>query len=229
MLINTVLPTPDANDGVLTRNPERVGNRRWGTKVFLSGTEQPIEVIIPGSQFDLTLLSSQGRVFYASDADQNDVVIGQTSFANTTPTFLLSVPANTTAIPMMMSLSQTGTVAGADIDVLMEFDDVDRWASGGTTETKLASRTDNPLGGGLCTLRTGATASSGYGLRVAGWHVAADVSPAEGVINEIFWTPTGALDFLVGPASWAIYTYAGTTGPTWLWTFKWAELPTSEL
>ena len=42
-LINTVLPTPDANDGVLTRNPERVGNRRWGTKVFLSGTEQVVE------------------------------------------------------------------------------------------------------------------------------------------------------------------------------------------
>ena len=50
-LINTVLPTPDANDGVLTRNPERVGNRRWGTKVFLSGTEQVLEVAQRASRF----------------------------------------------------------------------------------------------------------------------------------------------------------------------------------
>ncbi len=38
-------------------------------------------------------LAIEGRFFYASDADQNDYVTGQTSFANTTPTFLLENPA----------------------------------------------------------------------------------------------------------------------------------------
>lgn len=42
-LINTTEPSPDANDGVLTRNPERVGNRRWGQKMFLSGQERVLE------------------------------------------------------------------------------------------------------------------------------------------------------------------------------------------
>lgn len=39
-LINTAGTPVDANDGVLVKNPERIGNRRWGTKMFLSGQEQ---------------------------------------------------------------------------------------------------------------------------------------------------------------------------------------------
>ena len=43
VLINTAGDPPDANDGVLVRNPERVGNRRWGQKMFLSGQERVLE------------------------------------------------------------------------------------------------------------------------------------------------------------------------------------------
>jgi len=42
-LINTTGDPPDANDGALVRNPERVGNRRWGQKMFLSGQERVLE------------------------------------------------------------------------------------------------------------------------------------------------------------------------------------------
>jgi hypothetical protein len=176
----------------------------------------------------ISALAAQGRVFYASDADQNDLVTGQTSFAATTPTFLLSVPSGTTAIPLAVSLSQTGTVAGGDIDVILEIDNADRYSSSGTEETVLCARTTGGFSN-LCKLYSGATASAGYGARIMGLRMAADVSHAEGAIHEALWTPTGSLDFLVGPASMLVYTYAGTTGPTWFWTVKWAEFPTTEL
>ena len=181
-----------------------------------------------------SLLALDGLVFRAADADQNDVVTGQTSFVATTPTFLLDIPAGTTVIPLGVNLNQTGTVAGAAIDIIMEFDDADRYASGGTAETILPARTLGPNGAptaatSLCTFYTGATAEAGYGIRVDGVTVGQDVSSAEGVINEYVWTPSGGYDFLVGPASWLVYTYAGTTGPTWFWTFKWGEILTVNL
>lgn len=217
----------DANDGRAVENPTRVGNLTYGQRVLVSGTERPIAISFPGEKFSPSLLASQGRVFYASDADQNDLLTGQTSFANTTPTLALDVPAGTTAIPLMMSLVQGGTVAGAVVTVVIEFDDTTRITSG-TAETVFCSR-PRAQQQQECTLRSTVTADAGYGVRVAGWQVGADVEPAEGAVQEILWTPTGSLDFLDGPASWLIYTYAGTTGPSWFWTLKWAEIPTAEL
>lgn len=173
--------------------------------------------------------AAEGRIFYASDADQNDLVTGQTSFAATTPTFQLDVPDGTTAIPLLLSLHQTGSVAGATIDVIMEIDNAVRYSTGGTAETKLAARTDAPITS-LCTLRSGATAAAGYGVRIFGITVGQDVSSAEGAVNEIIWTPPGdQLDYIVGPGAWNIYTYAGATGPTWFWTVKWMEIPSGWL
>ena len=204
-----------------------IGNKDDGQFVHLTGSVDPLRVQYTGDKYSPSELARQGRVFYASDADQNDAVTGQTSFANTTPTFMVDVPKGLTLVPLMMSLSQTGTVAGALINVVMEFDDTLRYASGGTSETTFNARPGKGASPVLC--RSGATAAAGYGIRVAGWQVGADVDTAEGAIHELLWTPTGSLDFLDGPASWLIYTYAGTTGPTWLWTIKYAVIPTIEL
>lgn len=174
------------------------------------------------------LLALEGRVFYASDAAQNDRVTGQTSFAATTPTFLLRVPANTVAIPLLVSLGQSGSVAGGDVTVIIESDNVDRYSSSGTSETVYNSRTGPALPTNQCTLYSGATAGSGYGARIMGVTVAADVAPAEGISNELIWSPSGP-DVLVGPASFLVYTFAASTGPTWLWSLKWAEFPLDRL
>ncbi len=233
-LISVTGAPNDANDGQIGQNIPRIGNRTYGQRTFLSGTERPIATYAgpePESLWQeilskpdpLSYLSSMGRVFYASDADQNDLVTGQTSFANTTPTFVLDVPAGTVAIPLMLRLFQTGTVAGAAVDVIIEFDDADRVTSG-TAETVLSSRTDQPIPP-TCTFQSTVTAPSGYGVRVAGYTLGQDVSPAEGAVNEIIWAPTAGLDLLVGPAAMCVYTYAGTTGPTWFWSAKWAEFP----
>ena len=179
----------------------------------------------------LAWLASEGRVFYASDADQDDLVTGQTSFANTTPTFLLHVPTGTTAMPLMMSLTQAGSVAAGAIDVIMEIDNATRYSSGGTAETVLAARTTGAQTN-LCSLYSGATAAAGYGVRTGFWRQGADVSPGADAAypgTPVLWSPVAGLDYLVGPAAWAVYTFAAGTGPTWAWTFKWAEFPTEWL
>lgn len=182
----------------------------------------------PSSMWDPTYLAANGRVYYASDADYDDRVTGQTSAANTTPTFLLNVPSGTTAIPLMMSLCQAGTVAGGAVDVLMVIDNANRYGSSGTAETALCARTDITAAP-ACTLYSSPTATDAYGVRIMGLTIGQDVSPAEGAVQEIIWTPQAGMDFLVGPAAWLVYTYAASTGPSWYWSFKWAEFPTGQL
>lgn len=171
--------------------------------------------------------AQQGRLFVASDADQNDMVTGQTSFANTTPTFLLRVPANIVAVPLFLNLSQSGTVAGDFITIAIEMDDVDRYASSGTEETVF-----NPRKSATVVPRSkvysSPTASAGYGVRIWGGTIGQDVSPAEGAVQGPFWRPEMPY-FLEGPASLLVYTYAGTTGPTWLWSLGWAEFDSAAL
>lgn len=184
-----------------------------------------------GSVFTATYVQAlglEGRIFYSSDADQNDYVTGQTSFANTTPTFLLRVPSGTTAIPLAVRLRQAGTVAGGQIDVIIEIDNADRYSSGGTSETVLSSRTDNPVTNN-CTLYSGATAAAGYGVRIFGLvGLEQDVTPLYPELSGVDWIGDGS-DYLVGPAAFAVYTYAATTGPTWSWAVKWAEIPSTDL
>lgn len=181
----------------------------------------------------LTALTLDGCGFESADADQNDRVTGQTSFANTTPTFLLRVPRGTVCIPTLVALGQTGTVAGGAIDIIIEKDNVERYNTGGTSEKVFNSRTDLAEQGDAtqnkCTLISTATALAGYGTRLMGKTVGADVDTAEGVDTEYLWTPAGGPDILIGPAAFLVYTYAGTTGPTWYWNIKWLEFPIARL
>jgi hypothetical protein len=173
-------------------------------------------------------LSKEGRIFYASDADQNDFVTGQTSFVNTTPTFLLRNPSNSEriCIPLLFSLNQAGTVGGGVVSVSAEIDNADVYSSGGTVETVLSSRPVNPVSGGnLCTLVTNPNCSAGYGVRVMGLQIGQDVEPAEGAVQEVLWTPTSGIDILDPGSCLKVYTWAASTAPTWYWTFKWAEFP----
>jgi hypothetical protein len=178
-------------------------------------------------------LASEGRVFYAADAAAGDLVTGQTSFATTTPTFQLTVPAGSVAIPLGMRLMQMGTVAGGAITVLMEFDNASRYGSSGTAETILPALTSAATTFNTCTFRSNPTATDAYGIRVAQWFVGPDVSTAEGAVQEITWAPSAGLDLLNGGAStgasWNVYTFAGSTGPSWGWSFKFGVIPTTWL
>ena len=172
-------------------------------------------------------LAQQGRVYTASDSAEDQTVTGQTSFANTTPTFLLRVPSGVVAVPLGVDLGQTGSVAGGAVQVVIAQDNQDRYASGGTAETIFQPNrmVDRPP---LCALYSGATATAGYGVRLWGATIGQDVSPAEGAVPGPFWAPRAPL-LLVGPAALLVFTWAGTTGPTWFWTVSWAELTPQEV
>ena len=173
-------------------------------------------------------MAESGRIYVASDADQDDVVTGQTSFANTTPTFLLRVPAGVTVVPLFLNLMQTGTIAGGavGIDVYIEMDASDRYSSGGTPELVVfnANRTNRPLA--KSTVFSGATAKAGYGVRLWGGKIVADVDGVTGQTSAApFWKPEAPY-WLEGPASLLIYTWAVTTGPTWFWSLGFMEFAT---
>ncbi len=178
-------------------------------------------------------LAMEGRIFYGSDAAAGDLVLGQTSFAATTPTFLLRNPTSSgvVCIPLGFWLNQTGSVAGAAIDVIAFLDKVDRYSSGGTNEGSISSR---PLSRNtaVCSIfsnPTATAAATGAGKRIDGVTTGPDVSPAEGALQQYLWTPTSGIDLMDPGSALLVYTYAGSTGPSWFWTFKWAEVPVSWL
>lgn len=178
-------------------------------------------------------LAQQGRIYYATDADANDAVTGQTSFADTTPTFTLEVPSGTTAIPLRISLGQVGTVAGGAVTVNIAISPTAlARASAGTAEAIANARTDVTAAGN-CILYSTPTATTGLLIRnlYSTPLIGPDVSPAEGVFTEVLWTPEkyGHPVYLVGPSALGIFTWAGSTGPTWAWTIAWAEVPTATI
>lgn len=204
-----------------------VGDLEFGQMVQISEAMRPIPVRGGGTPVGtidfLWKASYEGKVFIAGDADQNDTVTGQTSFANTTPTFCLDVPADINAIPLFVNLVQTGTVAGGDIELLIEIDRVKRFSSG-TAETVFNSAFKTPK----CGMYSTVTAVAGYGMNLLNLDLAPDVSPAEGAVQGPFWTPPYPV-ILKGPASLLIYATAGVTAPTLFWNIGWIELTNAEL
>ena len=181
---------------------------------------------------DLNGLASRaaaaGRLVIASNADQNDQVTGQTSFANTTPTFLLNVPSGSCAVPLWFRLYQGGAAAGGAVTVLAELDDIAAYASGGTEEALFYVRNGAGFTSG-CKVYSNATATAGYGIGI--YHkdvVGTDVTPAIGDLIDMHllheWKAPFVLP-LVGPASFKIFTHAGTTAPTWYWTIAFLDVP----
>lgn len=190
-----------------------------------------IQNLLRHAQNPVALLAAEGRVFDFAASAINTTATGTTTLANTTPTWLLDVPSGVTCIPLYASLQQAGTVAGGAVTVIMEKDNADRYTSGGTAMTAYNDHgEDLPTGVAFySTIGSAITATNAYGIQMWAPLVGQDVSPAEGVSNELVWTPPGALDFLVGPAAWLINTNAGTTGPTWQFSFKVAVFSSTEL
>jgi hypothetical protein len=171
-------------------------------------------------------LAAQGRLFTASAAAANTTVTGATSFATTTPTFLLDVPEGTTAFPLRFTGGQTGTVAGAVVHGIVVWDNADRYTSGGTAATVLNQMFHTRTSISTFYTATGSAivATDAYGVRDMAISTAADVEPAEGALQELIWTPNGGPIGLRGPAAWLLHAYAGTTGPTLWYTFTWGEV-----
>ena len=214
-----------------------VGNKEHGQLIQVGRVNYALGQALGNTGIGFTAdiswrLAKEGRIFAAADADQNDAVTGQTSFANTTPTFMLSNPATAVGgspvvcIPFYYQLNQMGSVAGGDIAVDTEIVFPDAYASSGTSEKvrKLRIAMQGLQPANKCLLRSTPTATAGYGLSLGHATLAPDVSPAEGMINVYEWrAPVGLM--LDPGSSLNVFTYAASTGPTWGWTFVWAEVP----
>ena len=173
------------------------------------------------------LLALGGYGFIAGDGDQNDMVTAQTSFANTTPTFLYHNPLNSEVmlVSPQMFLAQAGTVAGGDITINGELVRTSAYASGGTSELVRGMNTLYYAGNNKCLFYSGATATAGYGITIGEpFTLAADVSPAEGVINVPSWSPPPGTVLAPG-SSLQLFVSSGTTGATLQWRAEWYEIP----
>ena len=181
------------------------------------------------------VLAAEGYLYRFAGSALNTTATGATSFATTTPTFLLSVAAGAqvAVIPAEMRLFQAGTVAGGAITYLMEMDNADRYTSGGTAMTAQNAKTDGlalpSAVKAYSTVGSAITATNAVGIRMDGALLGQDVSPAEGAVQTVSWEPKAGVDFLVptasAGASWLINTSAGSTGPTWFFSFKAAVVP----
>ena len=192
----------------------------------------------------LAYLTSLGYVFNLSEVALATAVTGPTTFATTTPSFIVNNAAASgmTVIPLYFSFQQSGTVAGGAVTITMEVDNAARYSSGGTAVTAQNAWVNGGINNSA--LPSGVTAFSGSGgaitatnaagVRIWSPLVGQDVSSAEGVTNELVWTPpTGAPELLTATsvlgASWLVHAVAAVTGVTFLWAAKVAVIPNSEL
>src|SRR5690348_11826469 len=93
----------------------------------------------------LNALAREGRVFTATPGAANNTGITgvATSFSATTPDFTLEVPSGTTCIPVRIQMSQTGTVAGGAISVIIAVQNaIERSSAGTVFPNILSTRTD---------------------------------------------------------------------------------------
>ena len=166
-----------------------------------------------------------GRAFMVSNAARETALaVGGTSFSDTAPAFILDVPSGTGVVPLEIDLRQGGTVAGAMITVLATLSDKVRRASSGTSHTPQNMRFDEPQTSG-CSFYTGATAATNDDdISLFGGLYEQNLDGAL-TASHVLWSARHSYaPYLVGPASLVVYTFAGTTQPSWFFTFKWAEV-----
>jgi hypothetical protein len=198
------------------------------------------------SQNPIAELTSLGYVYNISQVALTTPITGVTSFATTTPSFIVVADAASgmTFVPLYFSYQQSGTVAGGTISIFMEVDNADRYTSGGTAQTVMNAWVNGTgFGNAQTTLPTGVTAfaatgtaitaTDAVGIRIWSPEVGQDVAPAEGVSNELVWTPpAGGPEVLSTSAtlgaSWLVHAVAATTGPTFRYSAKIAVFPTSQ-
>jgi hypothetical protein len=191
-------------------------------------------------------LAAEGYMYRFSGATLATTTTGPQAYATTTPTFCLAVDAGTqwAVIPAEARIFQAGTVGGGAVTVLMEIDNADRYTSGGTALLSQNAKTNGPtlaarVGNATAIAMfdcnsTAITATDAVGIRTFGALLGQDVSPAEGAVNEIIWTPQAGIDILAPTAtlgaSWLINTSTSAgAGLTCLYSFKAAVVPLSWL
>ena len=179
--------------------------------------------LVVSDRYDQAILD--GRAFMVSNAARETALaVGGTSFSDTAPAFILDVPSGTGVVPLEIDLRQGGSVAGGVITVLATLSDKVRRDSGGTSHTPQSMRFDE-LNTSGCSFYTAPTANANADdISLFSGLFAHDLDGAVGV-SQVHWSARDSYaPYLVGPASLVVYTFAGSTQPSWFFTFKWAEV-----
>ncbi|NUN50847.1 MAG: hypothetical protein HUU15_18730 [Candidatus Brocadiae bacterium] len=155
-----------------------------------------------------------GRRFAVAHQTPGTTVTGQTSYAATTPTFLISqAGAAHRAVLSNFALCQAGTPAVDLIHIALVLDPTNRYASGGTSITPQSTASPSRESAGF-SFRYNPTASSPGGGSDAPrllYHWTQPVWPGS-VFNPDL--QDGVLIGFTG--SILVYTWAATQAPTWI-------------
>jgi hypothetical protein len=151
-----------------------------------------------------------GRRFSVAHQTPGTTFTGQTSFAATTPTFLINQSSGSHRVVLSnFALCQDGAAAGGTIHIALAIDSASRYSSGGTAITPQATAMPSALSAGF-SFRANPTASSPSAARILyEW-----TQPAW--LGSVF-NPDLMDGVLIGyTGSILVYTWAATTAPTWI-------------
>jgi hypothetical protein len=172
---------------------------------------------------------AEGRVFCSSDADGDDTVAAIATWVATTPQLLLDVPVGTTVKPLWVSANNLGTTAGTTGAYIIMYDSVDRYASGGTSETVTNMRADNPLGSNVALYSTPTAGAASAARTVFVQHYETDNGAATNAADNLDWTAKKNFSpLLVGPAAFIVWIEGDATSG-FAWSVGWAEFPTADI
>lgn len=183
------------------------------------------------TRHSLSELNEVGRIFSVTHQTPSTDVTGQTSFVATTPTFMIyGEDLARRGVLRRMRLCQSGTVAGGTIYIAVAIDTTNRFSANGTTVTPQNYNAAKSIAA-TYTARYNPTASAaGTGTR---YLEPLTASASLGTMTEIDFSEFFGEDGLIfaGPGATAgtytgsllVYTWAGTTGPSWKFKLEYLE------
>lgn len=166
------------------------------------------------------IATAEERRFVVTHQTPDTLITGQTSFAATTPTFLIRQSATSVRLVLRsILLAQGGVPASGLVRVVVALDTADRLSVAGTTHTPQQLNSLSSRASGITAFHTSPTATAaGAGTR----YILETASPAGLGTNININFKDSVITNTT--SSILVYTWA-TTGPQWFWNFEWAEFP----
>lgn len=176
---------------------------------------------------------ADGVVFQANNAAIESGTVSVTTFnaGGTNPFFSMTVPSGSTMIPLEISITQDGTVAGNAWDLYIAYENADLFSSGGTAVSVNNMRTDDPNTTSMTNVLTGATLTAPTDDR--GIHsgiYTQNVDDPKHSDDSFYWSArTRLAPIIVGAGTFVIYAWVTGTAPTLFFRVVWAEFSTTQV
>ena len=169
-------------------------------------------------------LVEEGKVFHVSNPTVGTEIVGQTSYVATATTFSFRNLGSKLMVPLWCHLVQADAVAGGRIIVHTQALETDQFTSG-TALTAVNSNWRNRDANGVIAFHTATLPSftTGNARLVHTGEYFQTVTAANGDNRINAFTRPGFVGVRPG-GGLHVYTWAGTTGPSWSFDIAWAEV-----